>query len=328
MQHNKNSLTDLEYLAELGYEKAGDTGKDLQELRSKIRSRVFSYNNGWYFTFINLIIGAFLGLSVFFLFYRPVIIADSKTVSQKNKEEKTLPPAILNLDTVEVVSENFVNPTSTPKKLVTAVSKEISTDTVVTITSIPMTTLSTVPENITEDRIIYIPNASVIFLHDLKITNYSTLYFRRNKFVALNLNSGLDASFANKEEGNKNANLLMPQENYYLHQVISEAMNHFSKKQYSSCLHTLKIISEINPNDLNCRFYSGMCYYYKKDFASAIAQFNECISSPNNTFLNEAQYYKALSLLESGNKSEAQKLFKEIAREGSFYSEKAKQLLN
>jgi TolA-binding protein len=88
------------------------------------------------------------------------------------------------------------------------------------------------------------------------------------------------------------------------------------------------MISEIVPDDINCKFYSGMCYYFKKDFKSAIRNFNECISHSNNTFLNEAQFYKALSLNESGNKEEAKTLLKQIAAEGGFYSQKAMLLLN
>ena len=65
MQVDKNNMDDLEYMAQLGFEKVAISDADLKELNTKINSRVFSYNNGIYFGFISLIVGVFIGVSLF-----------------------------------------------------------------------------------------------------------------------------------------------------------------------------------------------------------------------------------------------------------------------
>ena len=67
-----------------------------------------------------------------------------------------------------------------------------------------------------------------------------------------------------------------------------------------------------------------MSYYQTKNYIKALDYFERCIENANNTFLQEALYYQAVCLNESGNTEKASKLFKSIAEEGEFYSEKAK----
>ncbi|MGZ3920675.1 MAG: tetratricopeptide repeat protein [Bacteroidia bacterium] len=326
MQHNKENSDDLGYLAELGYEKAVIDESDINDLRKRIRSQSFSYNSGGYFGVISLLTGVFLGISVFFLFHNSSIIfpATKPITIKANKTQSVTYSATL--DTVHITYENFINPASGHKathKEITSIQRQ---DTI-TVSNIPLSTFTPEEEIITEAKIKYIPNSPVIFLHDMKITDYSSLYFKLNRFVSLKVNEGLDPSYANVSETGKNDNMLMPEAHYYLHQAISDAMLYFSRKEYTRCLNTLQIITDINPGDINCKFYSGMCYFYKKDFIKALKQFEDCINDQNNTFLNEARYYKAMCLYNNGDKEEAAILFKEISNEGSFYSEKARQLL-
>ena len=65
MQRDKKNIDDLDYLSQLGFEEVAVTDVDMKELQSKIKSRVFSYNNGFYFAFVSLIVGVFIGVSFF-----------------------------------------------------------------------------------------------------------------------------------------------------------------------------------------------------------------------------------------------------------------------
>jgi hypothetical protein len=285
-----------------------------------------------YFGFISLLAGAFIGISVFFIYYNaPQIFPAPKTVAVKETtEEKIVPSPTLELDTVNVVAENFILSASTPKTKTQPENEVISPaviDTAEVLHTKPLTVPSSV-DKLQEIQVKYIPNAPIIFLHDLKITNYSSLYFKRNKFVTLTSHKGLDPSYANKDELRKYDNVFSSADNYYLHEAIGEAMLYFSKKDFNRCLRTLQVIRDINPDDINVHFYSGMCYYYKKNYTAAIANLESCINNSNNSFVNEAQFYKAMSMNEQGNKSEALELFKQIASEGGFYAEKAKGFLN
>ncbi|MCE3259658.1 MAG: hypothetical protein K0S12_1299 [Bacteroidetes bacterium] len=327
-QPDKN-LSDLDYLAGLGFEQMNVSDADISELKSKVKSRVFSYNSGAYFGFISLLTGAFLGISVFFIYYNaPHNSPAPKTIAKAEPTEEIKTLAATHLDTISVVAENFIYQPATPK--IKSEEKELSPVTTDTAEVLEIKTLQPSvqsPEKLREIEIRYIPNAPVIYLHDLKITNYSSLYFRKNKFITLSVPGGVDPSYANKEDMRRNENILMPADNYYLHEAIGEAMLYFSKKEYNRCLRTLQIVQEINPDDINCRFYSGMCYYYKKNYTAAVKNLDYCIDHANNSFLNEAQYYKALSLYESGNKTEAYSLLRQIVDEGGFYAEKARGFL-
>jgi hypothetical protein len=328
MQPEEKYTCDLEYLAQLGFEKVPAGMEDINELKKKIRSRTFSYNHGSYFGIISLLVGAFLGISVFFYVYEPA----PGSISHKTEKITVTPGNIpdnygMHLDTVNVISENFIKPAAANQP-VKQVEKKVEQDTTINIATLPMSaTLSSIPEKITETQIKYIPNSPIIFLHDLKITDYSSLYFRHNKFVTLSVKEGLDASYANPSE-KEATSALSPTGNYYMHQAISDAMLYFSRKEYNRCLNSLEMIQEINPSDINCKFYSGMCYFYKKNYKKALTYFEDCINNSNNAFLNEALYYKACSLNYSGDTEKATVIFREIADEGSFYSEKAKQFLN
>jgi len=326
MQPENKNISDLEYLAQLGFEKVGTNETDIRELQKKVKDRSFSYNNGMFFGIVSLLTGVFIGITVFFTIYNaPKIFTVPKHAYRENIPNKNT-ASIKTLDTVEVVAENFVLNRS--EKLITKVKDELAiTETAETLNATPITNINQFSTQFNESQIRYIPNAPVIFLHDMKITDYSLLYFRHNKFVALSNHDGLDPAYANYEETEK-SDVLSPAYKYYLHQAIADAMLHFNKKNYSKCLSDLNIILEINPNDINCLFYSGMCFYHKKNYEAAIKNFNACLNHTNNTFLPEAQYYKALSLYEMGNKEEAIVLLKEIAKENSFYSEKAKKLLD
>lgn len=327
MHTDKNNLSDLDYLSRLGYEKVNTTEHDLHELRSKIKGRVFSYNTGASFAFISMVTGMFIGISVFFAFYHsPQNINHPSSLPTAHSTSPSIP--YINLDTLPFVSENFVKHSAKSLHSVqtdSVISKAAGNDTIV---DLAMHSYNSIPEIINEEQIKYIPNAPVIYLHDLKVTDYSSLYFKQNKFIPMKINQGLDASIANKNEINKNDNIFNSQENYYLHQAIADAMGYFSKKEYNRCLATLQTITELNPNDINYYFYSGMCYYYKQDYVTASKNLDYCITNANNTFYNEARFYKAMCLYQSGNLNEARILFKEIAGEKSFYSEKAKQFIN
>lgn len=330
MQPDLKHIDDLDYLANAGFEKVSISDSDLKDLNKRVKNRSASAGNGFYFGVVNLLIGVFIGVSVFFTFYNapkiypaPKDKAEPVQVAEVVKEKLS----VTNLDTIKVVAENFVNPIRRNETEVKAEVVARNLDTAAVLKPIEASSLAMSPDKLSEAQIKYIPNAPIIFLHDLKITNYSTLYFRQNRFVTLTVKSGLDAAYANKEDREKD-NFMYSKPSYYLHQAISDAMLYFNKKDISKCLSTLNMITDINPGDINCQFYSGMCYYYKKDYASAIKKMDFCIGASNNTFLNEAQYYKAMCLYEQGNKQEAFVLFKQIADEGGFYAAKAKQFLN
>ncbi|MEO6303432.1 MAG: tetratricopeptide repeat protein [Bacteroidia bacterium] len=332
MPVDKNNMDDLEYLSQLGFEKVPISDADLKDLNSNIKKRVFSYNNGLYFGFISLIVGVFMGVSLFFMVdNRPVIFASNtpnKILNDTLPVKKEIAQKTIVLDTINVLKENFINPLA-HSKVTTYLSTVASVsvlDTAIEIPSKPID-ISMIVENINESKLKYIVNAPIVYIHDLKVTNYTSLYFKKNQYIKFPIKDGLPVSYANKDEYAKNRSGLKQSADYFLHEEFSDALLSFKKKNYDQCLYALNIISSYNDADLNCNFYSGMCYYYKKNYPKAVEFFERCINSPNNSFLQEAMYYNALAMYEGGDKQTAIEKFKLIADEGEFYSEKAKTFL-
>ena len=322
MLPNKNNIDDLEYLANLGFENAMVSEHDIKELRSKIKNRTFSYNNGVYFSFISLIIGVFIGISCFFSIYnQPKIFATKADVILKDTliKEMAATDKTIVLDTIKVEHENFIY--SRKAKVTDTLSQTANVNDTIIITPIePININSISDKNLSPSKIKYMPNAPAIYLYDLKITNYSLLYFNKNEHIKLN-STGLSASYANKSF--TQATSLKQESNFYLHEAIAEAMLYYNKRNYDQCINSLNTVSQFSRNDINCNFYYGMCYFNKKNFPKAKTYFEDCISHTNNTFLQEALYFKALCLIETGNSDEAKTLLKEIVEDGEFYSQKA-----
>lgn len=285
--------------------------------------RVSFNNNGVYFSFISLIIGGFIGVSCFFSIYnRPKIFAaKADTILTDTSILKPTPEKTIALDTIIIQHENFIY--HKKEKIIDTLSHEANITDSILITPIePININSISDKNLSPTKIKYMPNASIVYLHDLKITNYSLLYFNKNDQIKLNT-SGLSAAYANKTATLNGVEGLKQESTYYLHDIIAEAMLYYNKGNYNQCINSLNTVAAYTNVDINCKFYYGMCYYNKKNFLKAKGYFEDCISNPNNTFLQEALYYKALCLIETGNLEEAKILLKQIADDGEFYSQKA-----
>jgi hypothetical protein len=325
---NKN-MSDMEYLADLGFEQMGFDEHDLDEITQEVRARAFQGGRGFYFVYISAMVGMFVGVSVFFNFYNaPKIFSVPVTQNEYHVTPSQEDHSEIKLDPVTVAADNFVQHARKPK-LVVQEKKNISDavimkDTGAFLAALP---LPEIKEKPLEQKIHYSPNSPIVFIHDYKITDYQRLYFNRNKLVSLSQGSNVPVLYASREDMAANPNFLDQRSTYFLHEALSNALLSFKRKNYNRCISLLNQVGSYTDFDVNCRFYSGMCYYYKKNYSEAIKNFDACIINVNNVFLPEAEYYKALSLYESGNKEEAVLLFKKIADEDGFYSGKAKEYL-
>ncbi|MES2679146.1 MAG: tetratricopeptide repeat protein [Bacteroidota bacterium] len=324
MNPESKNPDDLDYLSRLGFEAVPVPDSDLAELRAKVRSRVFSYGSGFYFSWISLIIGVFIGISAFFMMYQPepdrIRFTPAFSIKDTLADKSTPAEVTVILDTI-VVKENFVRKNYVTKQAMDTepTADAPAQDSVIVLQSRDIDLALALGQPVKEEKIRFIINAPVFYLHDLKVTNYSSLYFKRNQFVRL---GGTPAGYANGTEATQSAGLKESPE-YFLHNEIAQAMLHFKKGRYDQCINTLNIVSTYNPDDINCDFYLGMCFYYKKNYKKAIEYLDLCLVNQNNTFLQEAAYYKALSLYGSGDREQSIILLKQIAGEGEFYAAKA-----
>lgn len=328
MQPEKNSKNDLDYLSELGFEKVHVKNADFSDLEKRIRSKNSAFKK--YLVLAGLLVLASVG--PFVLFNLPKTPSDNPSLKSANPNDTKFSKAgssenkVIYLDTITVVKENFINPS--PKKNHATEVKETSegaiTESADIIETKPLD-LSLLSQNgIKEEKLKYMINSPVFYLHDMKVSDYTTLYFKKNHFVKY---TGISAAYSNISEATPTQTNLKQEADYYLHEEIAKAMLHFKKGRYDQAINSLKTVSSYNETDINCDFYLAMCYYYKKNYDKSVELYDDCIVNRNNTFLQESLYYKALALYESNKREDAKKIFRKISEENEFYAQKARSFL-
>lgn len=333
MPHNKHTPDDLNYLAELGFEAMPGSDMEIDALKETLKSKTNKRLNQNALIAFSICIGALAGIFLFKIWQthstsEKNVANTPSSPSTKSAETKINSTSILQMDTVELVvksktqvaykNESFVKP-SIPVPL-----QSIVTDSIYELNSrLPEIDL-TPPAAAPALQLRYIANAPILFLHDLKVTSYHQLYFKKEQVLALDdvSNRSLDAS-KDKRENDKDDFTNIGRKHYYLHQAISDALYYFSRKEYTSAQQLLYRVKSFTKQDINCDFYLGMSYYYQNEYLKALKYFNLVLENENNTFLQEAEFYKAHSLYELGEQNTAFNLFKKIKNENGFYAEKA-----
>ncbi len=318
----KEDNSDLDYLSEIGYEITPVNASDIRNMRKRVNS--LHLFNGMGSHLLLFVFGIALGTAVFYFFFsspaKPVV---KEPIFAEGGAEKTKrsQQAIIVLDTVELSVDNFVNPVQNVYKKAGSSNVLSATESVDPAELTPKE-ISSIPEENLEQNLKFIINSQVFYLHDLKVTNYTTLYFRKNEFLGLD---GTPADGLSSERENHSS--LKQEATMYLHEEIANGMLQYKKGKYDEAFQTLKLVRTYNSEDLNCDFYSGMCLYQKGNFSKAIPFFDNCIDADNNAFYQEALFYKALSLRELGDGKAALPLLERISAEKGFYEKRAEELL-
>lgn len=331
MWPEKIESDDLDYLARRGYEECSPGTADLRDLNRKIRSRSGRYRNLYVVRGTALFLTALFGVFLYTRIYTSPVPVEAPV--QHGLEEQPLPasaPAVLSreeADTLVLEGENFVSPLvsrEAPADRAGSRVKTVTADSIQAAHLPPLEMLLLNIQDLHERKLKYMINSPVFYLHDMKITDYTTLYFRHHRFVRL---PGLPAVHADRPEAVKGNGSLKQEAEYYLHEEIARAMNYFRKGSYTQAIPVLKQVATYNEKDINCDFYLGMCYYYQGNYKIALPFFENCIQHPNNAFLQESTFYKAQALYETGEREQARALLTAIISEEGFYSEQARRVL-
>lgn len=323
---NKKGIDDLEYLAELGFKQVPEARAELKKLKRRVRKRYLGGASVVVGLLAILVVGA--GVTVAYLY-----IDKASRLAQPSQATAQLPTrpvctpkeyGPLELDTVSISYENFEQPRSERVRPVTAqpVSSDLDTLSIVTLERSSLPVLH--GNSIDERRIKFIINSPVMYIHELKVSDYRRLYFKKDRYVNLNGN-GLSADQAVPSP--EPASHLRQEAPVYLHEQLAEALGAIRKGQYDVASVKLLDLETYTKNDINCNFYLGLCFYYRKNYAKAVERFDACVHDLNNAFLQESEYYKALALLELGKTEEAVALLRRIADDGEFYAGKARTVL-
>ncbi len=334
---NKHSADDLEYLAELGYAENPTAEADVKGLRHQLKLRYGKSLSPLWLMGSSIVIGSLAGTILFFILQKyaaepKVAHSVTPTVQPTKPKVNTL---FNTLDTLEVKSLSPTRTLYTNESFSKPLHQKpisIQPDSVYVLNSrLPNVKLTTDETEASSISLKYMANASFLFIHNLKVTNYHQLYFKKNLSIDLENNFGHNLEAANENRETKPLDAFLNsgrQRHYYLHQALSDALYYFSTEQYKNAQTLFYRIKGYTQQDVNCDFYLAMSYYYENEPLTALKYFNLVLENSNNVFLPEAHFYKALCLMETGEPEKGKTLLKQIATEGGFYSPKALLYLN
>ena len=324
---------ELSYLSAEAFESFNVSNEEIEQLNQLIDKKTkSSKGNTFSLVFVSLLFGLLIGISVFFVIFH------------KNKNHQSV-FQLFNEGTAAPRLNNQISSTDTlfPEIKSSESKREIehyatmseTADVQATESMQPdMMTLNTSSLTVDEEelnrdlKLQFIPNAPVIFISGLKVTNYKIYYFKSNASISLSSNSGLEARFERGNVASKNTAFAAEQQFYVAHKIIKRAMGLFSNKKYLNCIDELNLLYNYNSNDANAQFYLGMCYFYSGKHAQAKNYFQKNIDNENNIFHQESEFYLAQCLLALNELTEAKHLFVKISEDEGFYAQRSKDILD
>ena len=220
--------TDLNYLSSVAFEQFNVSHSDIDTLNQLIDKKTKGNSSTSFNTiFISVLCGLLIGVSVFFVIFQKS--KNHPSVYQSLDEEKLqhkLENNIASTDTVFPKIEtkeiehyntiaNNVEEITAPEVLETLPSKPLEFKT---------------PNKEEEEDLVYqfTANAPVVFIHNMKVTNYRLYYFKDSYAVDLNMNTSVPAQYGSKAD--IETAYLNKTNTYLAHKIIKQAMRFFNSK--------------------------------------------------------------------------------------------------
>ncbi len=317
--------TDLNYLSSIAFEQFAVSSSEIESIHKLIDKKGKGGASTFNTVFISVLCGLLIGVSVFFVIFQknknhPSVyqsLEDKKSSQSLNNLVSSIDTVFPKIESKEIehytTEANVVEPTNNTDILETLPSKPLNFN---------------LPEKAEEEDIIYqfTPNAPVIFIHNLKVTNYRMYYFKNNYAIDLNVNTGVAAQYGSKAD--IETAYLNKSNSYLAHKIIKKAMYYFNTKSISNCIEELTMLYDFNHDDANAQFYLGMCYYQTGKYAVAKNFFQKNLDNINNIFHQESEFYQALCLQNLKQTDDATKQFQTIVNNKGFYSSRAKEVLD
>ena len=330
LQAEKTAQQDeLSYLSATAFEQFDVSHEDLSKLNRLIDKRAGGKGTLFQAVLISLFCGLFIGISIFFVIFHKNQIHPSVYQAVIPDEPKKTPNLVSATDTV------FPQPVQVVAKKeeehYSSVTNQAQEPVALMESPEPMSSKSVnLPEaspNQEEDIILsFSPNAPVIFISNLKVTNYRLYYFKHNQSVDLSVNSGLAAQYESKASIEQV--YLNRSESFLAHKIVQRAMKLFNTKQYTNCIEELEMLYEFNKNDANAQFYLGMCYYLTGKYTTAQLFFQKNLDNENNIFHQESDFYQAMCFLQTKQTDKALAQLQAIVNAKGFYSERAQEVIS
>lgn len=169
-------------------------------------------------------------------------------------------------------------------------------------------------------------NAKEIYLHDLKLIDYSQYRSRpvvpTERIVMTGTPADQEEKTSHEAESTTITKVDVPYMDY-----IDKTMGYVSKGKWKQSLQRLQIVLETYEDDVNAHFYAGLCLYNLQQYEEAKTHFATCLQLSFSNFNEEATWYLAQSFLANGEKNKAKELLVVIRDQKGYYAKQAEKLL-
>jgi tetratricopeptide (TPR) repeat protein len=315
--------TDLNYLSSVAFEQFSVSNQEIEKLNTKIDKNAKGNSTSFNTIFISVLCGLLIGVSVFFVVFQKN--KNHPSVYQSLTEEKAQHKLENNISSTDTLFPEIERKEIEHYNIIANNAEEITTPEVLEpLPSKPIEfNLSEMDEE--EDLVFqFTANAPVVFIHNMKVTNYRLYYFKNS--YAIDLNSSIPAQYGSQAD--IETAYLNKSNTYLAHKLIKKAMWFFNVNNINKCLEELTILYNYNHDDANAQFYLGMCYYQLGKYTTAKNFFQKNLDNINNVFHQESEFYQALCLLNLKQTDEGIKQLQNIANNRGFYSVRAKEALD
>ena len=315
--------TDLNYLSSVAFEQFSVSNSEIDSLNQLIDKKTKGGSSSFNTIFISVLCGLLIGVSVFFVIFQKN--KNHPSVYQSLTEEKAQHKLKNNISSTDTLFPEIERKEIEHYNIIANNVEEITTPEVLEpLPSKPIEfNLSEMDEE--EDLVFqFTANAPVVFIHNMKVTNYRLYYFKNS--YAIDLNSSIPAQYGSQAD--IETAYLNKSNTYLAHKLIKKAMWFFNVNNINKCLEELTILYDYNHDDANAQFYLGMCYYQLGKYTTSKNFFQKNLDNINNVFHQESEFYQALCLLNLKQTDEGTKQLQNIANNRGFYSVRAKEALD
>ena len=177
--------------------------------------------------------------------------------------------------------------------------------------------------SVESDESVESESEAVTFIHERKIIDYSAEY---NKLTVANgrvIETGTPANLENDDPTKQKSAISPDIVPVSYSDYLSEGLRLFVLEDFHLATKQFKIIRNKYPKDMNAIFYTALCNFHLTNYESTLIDLDTVIQSEVKTFGLEAEWYKALTLIELSYLDDAIILLLKIRDEGDFYAMKA-----
>jgi tetratricopeptide (TPR) repeat protein len=172
----------------------------------------------------------------------------------------------------------------------------------------------------------HMPAQVITYIDNVKVIDYHLNFFKQSstsepaKSTPSKFENRSKKSVAEAEE-TKSGDEVSRKTSYL--NLLTDPIVLFNKGRYESSLEQFNQILKINPGDQNASFYSGLCHFHLKDYSKALKLLKPIAANSRSPFYEEAEFYKARTLIVSGKTSEGKQLLEQIVNKKGFYANQA-----